>query len=214
MKLIMIRMNSGDIYIFPTVKGLTSEKKEVEKYIRKIMPDVVALPISPEDMEGLLKFVSGEEIDISLSHYEIIYAKKLSKYGDVAAPPPSYTSACITCQELGIKIVAIDMNDEEFAEEFCERVDVIQLYRQSIRWRFLKYKSFKADSPEKFVLLWDKEANKLKGYRDVETAREKYMGKKLIELNKKYRKIFAIVDYERCDGVITLLKNQSSTTSK
>jgi hypothetical protein len=88
---------------------------------------------------------------------------------------------------------------------FCENVTTRDLIRHSLRVKKLRRKKFKAETAQEFVLAWDREINKLKGFRNLETARENYMARELIRLSKKYSRILCIMEMQRAKGVIAKL---------
>jgi pheromone shutdown protein TraB len=152
----------------------------------------------------------GKDVDKKecvLSNYEEVYQKKLSTYGDVKAPPRAITAAFKMCRETGIPLEAIDMNNEDYADVYAEAVTTSQLIAHSFKWRQLKRKRFKAETPEEFVLQWDREVTKLGGFRILEEGRERYMARMLERLvrRKGYRHVVAIIELERVDGVFSHL---------
>ena len=207
-----IRLGRGRITILPTVKGLTRERKKVRDAVAAVGPDAIALPVSLEGLRGLRAVNRGVEPEIFLSHYEEIYALKLSRYGKVAVPPPSYTEAYAVSTEKKIPVLAIDMSEKEFANAFCEDVSGTNLVYHSIRWRWLKRKSFReAADAGQFVLAWDRAVNSLKGFRNLEGRREEHMARRLLGLSQKYKNILAVLEMERMEGVVRRLGSPTTT---
>jgi hypothetical protein len=196
-----IQVGTSKIYIPEIINGLTSEIAKVRKAFHKIRPDVVAMQASKEELEGLKKVVEGEEIEHFLSNYEEIYARKLAEFGEVKMPPPCFEESMRLCLEHDNPVVAIDMDDMLFADVFCENVSGWDLFRHSIRVNRLKNKRFSAKTPEEFVLQWDRELNKLKGFRNLESRREEYMAKELLRLAKEHDRILCIIEMQRAKGV-------------
>jgi hypothetical protein len=206
-KLATISLGKCIVTILPTVKGLTRERKRVREAVEAVGPDVLALPVSMEGLKGLGAIHRGKEPEIFLSHYEQIYALKLSRYGKVGVPPPSYTEAFAAASERGIPVKAIDMSEDEFADAFCDDVSTTNLVYHSIRWRWLRRKSFRdATNARQFVLAWDRAVNSLKGFRNLEGRREQLMARRLISLSKRYQNILAILELERMEGVVRRLE--------
>jgi len=207
-KLTAIAVGRCRITVLPTVKGLVREKRKVREAIAGLGPEAVALPVSREGLKGLGAICKGSEPEIFLSHYEEIYALRLSRYGKVAVPPPSYTEAWAAASELNIPLVAIDMNEEDFANAFCDSVSTPGLVYHSIRWRWLRRKRFRgAATARQFVLAWDEAVNSLKGFRNLEDRREEHMARRLLALSGKYGTILAILELERMDGVLRRLRS-------
>jgi hypothetical protein len=206
-KLVTISIGKCDITILPTIKGLAREKRKVREAVEAVGPELIALPVSREGLEGLGAINRGKEPEIFLSHYEEIYALRLSRYGKVAVPPPSYTEAFAAASEKNILVKAIDMSEDEFANAFCDDVSTTNLVYHSIRWRWLRRKRFRnAVNARQFVLAWDKAVNSLKGFRNLEARREQHMARRLLGLSKGRKRILAIVELERMEGVVRRLR--------
>ncbi|UCF07861.1 MAG: hypothetical protein JSW28_09510, partial [Thermoplasmata archaeon] len=152
-----------------------------------------------------------EEFDYFLSNYEEIYAKKLASFGEVKVPPPCYEAAMKLCLRDSIRVVPIDMDDLYYADVFCENVSTWDLIRHSLRVKKLMRKKFKAKTAEEFVLEWDKEINKLKGFRNLETKREEYMANELARLAQEHERILCVMEMQRAEGVFRRLNKKDST---
>jgi len=200
-----IQVGNSKIHIPKIINGLTSEEGNVKKAYNNIKPDVVAMQMSEAELEGLKKITEGEEFDYFMTNYEQIYAKKLADFGEVKIPPPCYESAMKLCLRDEIPVEPIDMDDLYYADVFVENVSTRDLIRHSLRVKKLRKKKFRAETAEEFVLAWDKEINKLKGFQNLETAREAYMARELIRLSKKYNRILCIMELQRSEGVIKKL---------
>jgi hypothetical protein len=209
-----IQVKNSKIYVPEIINGLTSEISKVRKAFNKIRPDIVAIQASDEELEGLRKVVEGEELEYFLSNYEEIYARRLAKFGEVKVPPPCYEEAMKLCLENEIPIAALDMNDELFADLFCESISGWQLYRHSLRVRRLRRKRFRAKTPEEFVLEWDREINKLKGFRILETKREEHMARELKRLAEEHERILCVVEMQRADGICERIVEDNDLSEK
>ena len=51
------------------------------------------------------------------------------------------------------------------------------------------------------MLEWDREINKLKGFRNLETKREEHMARELLRLVKENDRILCIIEMQRAEGV-------------
>jgi hypothetical protein len=203
-----IEVGSSRIFIPDVIIGLTSQADKVKSAYHKIKPDLVAIQTSEEELKGLKKVVEGEDIGHFLSNYEEIYAKRLADFGEVKVPPPCYEAAMDICIENETPIVAIDMDDMLFADAYCENISGWQLFRHSMRVDKLRRKRFKANSPKEFVLAWDREINKLKGFRNLEAKREEYMAREILRLAKEHKRILCVLDLMRAEGVSKRVRSQ------
>lgn len=196
-----IQAGTSKIFIPEIIIGLTSEIAKVSKVYNKIKPDVVAIQISKEELDGLRNVVNGEEYDYFLSNYEEIYARKLASFGEVKVPPPCYERALKLCVDNDTPIAPIDMDDVYYADVFCESISGWDLIRHSLRVKRLRKKRFKAKTAEEFVLEWDRVINRLKGFRNLESKREEHMACELLRLAKEHDRILCIMEMQRAEGV-------------
>jgi hypothetical protein len=207
-KLTTISLGGCRLTILPTVKGLDRERRKVREAFAAVGPGAVALPVSREGLRGLRAIYKGKEPEIFLSHYEQIYAMKLSRYGKVVVPPPSFTEAYALASERGLPIVAIDMNETDYANAFCDSISTPGLVFHSVRWRWLKRKRFRAaTNARQFVLAWDRAVNSLKGFRNLEDRREEHMARRLLAMSRDHQNVLAILELERMDGVVRRLNS-------
>lgn len=203
-----IELNGCKIDILPVVKGLVSEGEKVRRAIESTNPDLVGISISKEELEGL-----GRKEDYQLyemSYLEQVYQAHLEGFGPVKLPPPCFVEAFDLCREKGIKMIPLDMNEELFSETYCVKVSGLDLLRESA-FTNRSYKiDFKHDSPEVFVLDWDRRVNKAKGFRELAHERELHMADVLTKLAKQNKSILAIVEVERLAGMEKILTLKKS----
>jgi len=200
------------LLFFGTIKGLVSERDKLKSLHENFQSEVMFLGISPEQLEGLDKYLQ-EPFEIEPEDYEVIYALKLEKYGEVGLPVPTYLEAFAISKKDGVSLVPIDMPEKEFSDLFVKTIDIFHILHYNFRKRKIWRKQFQADSPEEFVLLWDKEINKIKPYYKIELKREEYMGKKINELLKERNeeRILIIIELERLYGVLKNLNLLQTT---
>jgi hypothetical protein len=196
-----INKGSSKVYVPDIINGLTEEVAKVRKAYIKIKPNVVALQVSEGELEGLRRYINGEKLEHFLSNYEEIYARKLAEYGEVKVPPPCYEEALRICHENEIPAEAIDMDDMLFADVFCDSVSSWDLIRHSLRVKKLKRMRFRAESAREFIMEWDREINKLKGFKNLESKREDHMARRITTLTGQYKRILCIMELQRAEGV-------------
>jgi hypothetical protein len=196
-----LQVDSCRIYIPDIINGLASEASKVKKSYNRVKPDIVAIQTSEEELEGLKSVVDGKEPEYFLSNYEEIYARRLASFGEVKVPPPCYETALKLCLEHDTPITAIDMDDMYYADVFCACVSGWDLVRHSLRVKRLRRKKFRSKTAEDFVMEWDREINKLKGFRNLEGKREEYMARELLQMAKENSRILCIMEMQRAEGV-------------
>ncbi|MFW3145646.1 MAG: hypothetical protein ACMUIE_02405 [Thermoplasmatota archaeon] len=205
-----VQLGGSTILVLGTIKGLLSEGGIVRNAFDRFGPDVIGIHIGREEIGGLRKVVEGKVKSTYLSSYEKIYARELSRFGEVQVPPPSLVEACRLSMEHKVPLKGLDMGDERYTELYTRYIDGVTMVRQSLRQKRVNRKKFKSATPEEFVLEWDLTANKMKGYRLLEERREKTIAVKLGRTAKKYSKVLAVLELERMEGILDKL-DQGST---
>jgi hypothetical protein len=205
-------LNDKNLLFFGTIKGLVSEREKLQKLFDNFKAEVIFVGISPEQLEGLRKYLE-EPFEIEPEDYEVIYALKLERFGEVGLPVPTYLEAFAISKRENIELVPIDIPEKEFSDLFVKTIDIFHILHYNFRKRKLWRKDFKADNPEDFVLMWDREINKIKPYYKIELEREEYMGKRIMELlnERKERRILVIIELERLYGVLRNLNLLQTT---
>jgi len=200
------KLSNAELLFFGTVKGLVKERAELRARFNEFEPEVVLLGIAPEELKGLKKYLK-EPFEIEPDDYEVIYAKKLEKYGEVGIPVPTYLEVFSILKDKDLEIVPLDMPDKEYTSLFVKKIDFFKIMRHDMRKRKIWKMSFEDSTPEDFVIHWDREVNRIKVFREIEQEREKYMAGKILEFVSKndYKKIIVVLELERMNGVLSKL---------
>ncbi|HEY3421113.1 MAG TPA: hypothetical protein VGK23_11235 [Methanomassiliicoccales archaeon] len=206
-----VEIDGSTILFLPVVKGLVSEGEAVEKAINDENPDVIAISVSKEELAAL---GNKEDYDkYEPSDIEEIYSVLLESFGDVKIPPPGYVRARDVGTEMAIALIPIDMNEELYTETYCREVGGTDLIRESMFVKRAQRKRFDLSSAGAFAVDWDKKVNKPGGFRKLNAEREEHMAEALGKLAGKYRKIMAVIEYERAENVEKLLTSKSAQHS-
>jgi len=197
----IIDVSGSKVYVLGVVRGLKSEAERVSKAFAEFKPDLVAMSISKEEVAGLRDYIK-DPYEVEMSRYEELYAKNLAKFGDVFLPPPCFLAGLEEGDKAGVEVVGIDMDEDTHSAAYCALVSGGELFRHSTRYKFLRMRGYKAETPEEFAKEWDRRVNNLKGFRELEREREQFMGKELRKLSTgKNIRILSIIDFERAEGV-------------
>ncbi len=192
------------IEILPVIKGLESEVTKVKNAFDYVRPDVVAISISKEELEGLKNI--PEDFEPELTRYEEIYVEGLSRFGEVAAPPPCYVAALEMANHTGVPIVPVDLDEQAYTELYIAAVPGTTLFRHSTRTWLLKRRRFSDESAEDFVLAWDRAVNGLEGFQKIEHQRAREMANGVVALCDGRKKVLAIIELERAGEVSELIR--------
>lgn len=197
-----LTLGNHTMIIVGTIQGLVEEKKKVADAFKDIRPEVVALPISEEMLQGLEAVVKGEVSEVETDSVEDMFADHLKRFGEVQLPPPSLIEAYNLAKENGAEVVGIDMDEEEYVRAYIKHVSAFHFWRRIWNLSKLKKKTFAVDTPEEFVVMWDRYVSRLKGYARLEEAREKFMAERSLELLKSRSRVLVLVEYERMEGIV------------
>lgn len=188
------------LYLFCGIKGLMRDGETLSAELNEIKPEKIYLSISPEEVEGLRKFLE-DPFEVNLSDYEILYGVALSRYGEVMTPPPIYIEPMNFANRTGAELVGIDFPEEDFSRLYTETVGPRDLVMHSLRKRAMGKKRFPFETPEEFVVEWDRLITKSKKMHRIEEQRIEYMMNAFLEdfRNSDKKESMLIMEYEKCE---------------
>lgn len=198
-----VRIRGTSVHILPVVRGLPSEADTVRKAIDATRPAIVALSISPEELQNLRSY-DGKPLDPE-NFEEEIYVAGLSAWETPVKPPPCFSKAIRSAEARGARVEAIDMDEVRYTDAYVECVSALELVFQGRMERRLRKKRFRATTPKEFVLEWDAEVNGSPGFRRLQERREAFFASRLRELSASGSTL-AVIEVERADGVLAALR--------
>jgi hypothetical protein len=194
------------VTILPVIKGLKSEVRTVKEAFDQVRPDKVAISLSKEEVHGLRNI--PEDFEPLLTRYDEIYADGLSKFGEVASPPPCYIAAIEIADHEGIPLVPVDIDENSYTELYCSAVSGAMLFMHSTRTWLLRRRHFRASNAQEFVLAWDRAVNSLEGFRIIEGKRTESMADGIIAAAKDSDRVLAVIELERATQVCSMLRDR------
>lgn len=200
-----IQRDGSAIHVLPVIRGLTSEVETVRKAFEDVKPDMVAISLSKEEVDGLRTLPSDFEPE--LSRYDEIYVVGLARFGEVAAPPPCYVAAVEIADSEGLPVVPIDVDEESYTELYCASVSGSALFRNSTRTWLLRKRAFNAETAEEYVLKLDKAFNNMRGFRRIEEERVEWMTRELLKLARSAERPLAVIEFEKAAELTERLKD-------
>lgn len=206
MSIELLRSGSHKIHVLGVVKGLTSEATKVSEAFDKVCPDKVAVSISKEELEGLRNM--PDDFEPELSRYEEIYARLLGRYGRVAVPPPCYVAALELASKRSVPLIPVDLDEREYTDLYCAAVSGLTLFRHSTRTWLLNLRRFNAETPEEFVIAWDRAVNGIQGFRTVERKRAEAMAEGILSASEESANLLALIEAERRRDVLSILEDK------
>jgi len=200
--MIEMEIRETRVTIFPAVRGLVNDGRKIEELLRSNGFDAVGVSVSPEELAGLRYMPTQKaEHDPLGEAYTIL----LSNFGDVSSPPPCFSAAVDTGDRMGIPVLPLDMNDDQYTELYCELVGIRDMLRESRISKRIQRMRFDVSDARSFVYDWDRRVNSPKGFRALEMKREEHIAERIADMARLYRKVLAVVEMERSDGVVNFL---------
>ena len=204
-----ITLGNSEIRILSTVKGLVSESDIVESEIESFDPDLVALGIGPEEVNGTREW-DGEPYD--MSGWDEIYGLSLRKIvGDkgVKLPPPSFSTAIKVSDSKKIDVIGIDMDEESFTEAYTKNISTWQLFKRGRLEKSMSKTGIDGKTPEEIALNMESSIRELSGFAKLESARVKAMLTNLRIQSETRKKILAIIEISNVLELVGELKQES-----
>ena len=201
-----ITLGNCEVRILSTVKGLVSESDIVESEIESFDPDLVALGIGPEEVNGTREW-DGEPYD--MSGWDEIYGLSLRKIvGDkgVKLPPPSFSTAIKISDSKKIGVIGIDMDEESFTEAYTKNISTWQLFKRGRLEKSMSKAGIEGKTPEEIALNMESSIRELSGFAKLEEQRLKAMVSNLRMQCENQKKILAIIEISNVHELLDELK--------
>ena len=199
-----IRLGEATISIFPAVRGLPSDGDAVVQAIDALNPDVVALTVSPEELDTLRTYQGGN-LEPDRTEDEV-YVAGLSVWEEPILPPPCFTRAVERAAARGLRLEALDMDEDAYANAYTEYVSTMELILQGRLENRLLKKRFRVRTPQEFAVAWDAEINRTVGFARLQREREKFIASRLRTLAGGATRVLAVVEVERVKGVLAAVR--------
>ena len=111
-----VRLGEASVSILAVVRGLPSDGDIVAQTIESAHPDLVALSVSPEELETLRAYRGGT-MEAETTEEEA-YVAGLSAWEDPVMPPPCFTRAVAAAISRKIRLDAVDMGEETYTDAY------------------------------------------------------------------------------------------------
>lgn len=206
-------MRAGDreLHLFGTVRGLVSEAARVEGLFERVKPEVVALGVGPEDLEGLRQLDAGTAYEHDFSEADDVYAHYLGQFGPVELPPRDLVRAVRLAAERKVPVVPIDLPEVQYVDAFTKAISGFELLRYNHRIRKLAKRPPQAEDALEFHLAWDRAIGKLRGFAALERHREAHMAERLRTAPELAGRVLVLVEAARLEGVVRASQGPPTT---
>jgi hypothetical protein len=197
--MISLNIDGCKIDILPIVQGLTSEAEAVKDNYGNY--EAYGIPLSIESIIALSKRDELSD-DYEVSELDLVYADRLSVFGEVQFPCPAFCELVDLCKKDGKNVIPLDMDEDSFTDVYINTIKTTEFVKEHKVAKKGMKKKFNMSSPESFVKSWDAYINSVKGYRKVSEIREKYIAEQILDMPKYRHSILVVAETERIDGIL------------
>ena len=170
--------------------------------------------IKDEPLEADPNATEYNDFGLFVSGSDMVFLRRLSKYGDVEMPPPSYQEGLRLGREKGVPTFGVDLDDEAYTDAFIANITLVAMWRQGNKLKRLTKRKFNAKDPDGFALEWDRTETKIRGYMRLQQAREQKMAAGIAAAVKEHGRVLAIVEVERMGGVTATLETIAGAAAR
>ncbi len=207
----MIRdaVRSGATYhVIGAVRGLSAEPTGVLASVEAFAPTAVGLGLSVEEYRGMRDhFVNTpHEPVVTLTETELAEIRGLAQFGEVRVPNPTPLAVIAWGEARGVPVEPLDPSDDVYSTMFSDMISYVELVRRTVRERRLTRFPPVAKSPDDYALAWDRAVGRGAGSVRFATARDSVLVRSALRLGQRHPRVSVIVDRERFDRVLGLLR--------
>ncbi len=201
-----LSIGSCDVLAVATIAGFEADAARIEAAFEAHRPDVVALGVPPEDLEGLTTLAEAKdplELLPELSESEERFFELLARWGPSRVPSPDLEAVHRLATAAEVPMEALDMDDQTHSHVYIKQVGFRTVLRSGRLQKKVLLEPFEdAADPYDLARKWDAYQNNLKQLRRVEEMREDHMAGRLREVAGRGGRLLAIVPVARFDGIV------------
>ncbi len=199
-------------YIIPFNRGYVKNREIASRFLSNRNIGSAALPISAESLWSMTAMVKEGFSVIDLSEYDEAYVSILIKSNIIELPEPAYCGFMEYQSENMLKIHAVDMDEELYAEKYCEYITTYQLYKyHKIVDKFRQ--SEKIDTPERVLKELDNAMYSIEGFRKLENYRVDTIITKLLNIDIAEHPVVYLSENDRVETFLKRIKATGFTVS-
>lgn len=193
------------VSILPIVNGLASEADRVREAFGGYEAYGASLGI--EGIQAIKNRIQFHD-EFEVSELDLAYAHRMEELTgtEVEIPSPAMCALVDLCAETGMNVLALDMNDDEFTELYCDTVKAWDFVKEHRMAKKGMKRRFRSTTPEDFAMEWDGYINEVKGYRLVSQKREAYIADQIRDIARYRKSLLAVIETERARGIADLLR--------
>lgn len=200
-----VRVGDCEVSVLPIVNGIQSEADRVRECFGNY--EAYGTTLGIEGIQAIKKRLQLND-EFEVSELDLAYAHRMEQLTGqpVEMPSPAMCALVDECSKRDMNVIALDMNDSDFTEMYCETVKTWDFVKEHRLAKKGMKKRFDATTPEEFALQWDEFVNSVKGYREVSLKREQYIAEQIADVAKYRSDFMVVVEVERTSGIMKILE--------
>lgn len=200
-----VRVGNCEVSVLPIVNGIQSEADRVRECFGD--HEAYGTTLGIEGIQAIKKRLQLND-EFEVSELDLAYAHRMEQLTGqpVEMPSPAMCALVDECSKRDMNVIALDMNDSDFTEMYCETVKTWDFVKEHRLAKKGMKKRFDAATPEEFALQWDEFVNSVKGYREVSLKREQYIAEQIADVAKYRSDFMVVVEVERTSGIMKILE--------
>lgn len=191
-------------YLLGSVVWIPESRREVARALRRANPDLLAVDLSREEVEGLVSIAGGARMDTSLSPWEEGLVRQLARLGPISVPASGYLALCERAVEADLPIFPLGLSHRAAELAWRGGRGLGMVWWELRRMRSLSRKPIGGDRPETVADGWHAACWSIAGYRAMEAASVARLGE-LVPLLEGRGRSLTLVARHRYKPLIDLL---------
>lgn len=200
METVRLELDGAPVTLIGVCQGLAGEATAAIEELETREPRVVALAVGPQMAEHVDELGASQVLGAE----DEAYREGLSEWGEVRLPAPTYPAVAETAEELGARLVGVDMAEAEYLDRHLDKIGTMDLLKRALRVRWLGWRPPDAESPDAFCRAFDERVNG-GPFGRLEEDRERWMADELASIAEQ-EPVACVLAVERLDGVKRALR--------
>lgn len=209
--MIRLTLGKGHVDVLPIVNGLAAYADKVKDAYGGY--EAYGASLGLEAIEALSIRDQMDMDEVSVSELDIVYSKRMSMFGDVIVPSPAFCELVDLCDRDGVSVIGLDFNDYDYDTAFMDCVKAMEFTSEHRLAKKGMKKRLDESSPEALAKDWDRHVSKVRGYRRLNDRREEHIASEIASTMDYRESLLVVIEIERCDGVVSLLRNRFGAVS-
>jgi hypothetical protein len=190
------------------VRGLASEAASLVGAVERFEPGAIGLGLAEDETRGLLEYFVDRDSEplVPLMQSEAKEIRALGRFGEVRVPHPAFVALLSWAKARDVPMESLDPSDDQYAEMFAHHIGYFELLRRTLAERRLLRAPPEAETPDEFVLAWNRRVGGGRGSRRLAEQRDAALALAVRRLRARHRRVAVAVDRERFEGVLGSLR--------